>query len=195
METEKNGTLDSIALESTGLTFKDVAGREWDLKLNLGIAKRLKDDKVIDLTRVLEKEMRRFKELMSDPFDLAGVVWEIVKPQVAAKELDFEQWITSLNGDALDAMIDAFSRAVADFSPALRPLILKGMEKGKTVKAATLKEVTGVMESADPQKIANLAGAQTQKALDNLMATLGGDSPGSSAATSTSPSATTTPSP
>jgi hypothetical protein len=177
-------------------TFKDSTGKEWDLKIQLGIVNRLRDAGVIDLMKVTANKMERFKKLMSDPCDLAGVVWALLQPQAAAANVDFETFMGALDGDSIDAMMEAFSRSLADFFPALRNLILKGLEKGKQTNKLANEGAMAALEKIDPAKLVAATLAKAQEEIDQMMASPGIASPGSAAQDSdTTPNLTPSPSP
>jgi len=163
------------------LSFKDSAGHEWNLKIHLGIVNRLRAEKVIDLLKVTENKMARFKQLMSDPADLVGVVWEILKPQAEASGITFDAFCAALDGDAIDAMMETFSRSLADFIPALRSLILKGMEKGKETKRLATQRAIEAVDKIDPAKLVEADLKQAEAEIAAMLAGPGTESPGSAA--------------
>lgn len=161
------------------LTFKDCQGRDWNLKINLGTVNRLRDANVIDLMRLTENNMERYRKLMTDPCDLVGVVWEILKP--AAGDVTLQEFMESLDGDAIDDMMACFSRALADFFPALRSLILKGMEKGTQLRKVASDNATAMIDRIDPTTALNAEIEKTEKEIAKMIGSAGTSSPGNAA--------------
>lgn len=129
-------------------SFKDTAGRNWQVAINVGSIKRVRDQAEIDLTTVLDPKANLLERLSNDPVLLVDVLWILVAPQAEKLGVSDEQFGEGLGGDALEAATTAFLEALADFFPSgrrrvLRDLIAKMGDLQQKASAAASQRLTG----------------------------------------------------
>jgi hypothetical protein len=149
-------------------SFKDCTGREWNLRITLGIANRLREAKIVDLLSIFQKGMQEWEAWLRDPLAVGKAVVCICEKQGEAANLTPDDLFENLDGPAIDAMIKALQVSVAEFYPNLRRLILAGMEKGQALQAETEAKALDALAKWDPAKIADAAGERVTQELDNL---------------------------
>lgn len=164
-------------------TFKDTAGREWPLAINVTAIKRVRDLLEVDLLELVEDNGKLIGRLMTDPVLLVDVVYVVCKPHADAAGVTDEQFGEAMAGDAIAAATDALVAEITGFfrDPRHRARIQKAMEKLKTFEARANDVLDRRMDSGELDEM-----------LDALLAKLGtssGDVPASSESTlETSPS-------
>lgn len=140
--------------------FKDAKGREWQLSLSYGDAKRVKKLLGLNLFTLVDKspteakeEVERgemgwesmpvFMQLQLDPILLGDVIYAIVKPQLDAKSISDDEFSDSIGPKEFKAIKDIFWRLYHDFF----------LEAGETAKAkmikGSLKLTQGMEDQAD----------------------------------------------
>jgi hypothetical protein len=112
-------------------TFKDVAGREWQIEVNAWSVGRVRKLANVDLANagVLMSQV-------ADPVTFVNVLWVLVERQATAADVTDEDFGRAMNGAELNAAADALVEAVADFLPletgaGLRKLWAKGGEAAR----------------------------------------------------------------
>jgi hypothetical protein len=97
-------------------SFKDNAGREWRLSLNVSAARRVRDELSFDLLDVAES----VKRLASDPILLCDVIFVLCRDQAAERGVVDEDFGRAMAGDAIEAATDALIAEYVDFCPSPR---------------------------------------------------------------------------
>jgi hypothetical protein len=160
-----------------GLFFKDSGGREWNCKITVGTAKRVKEATGCDLGNMLADKMAPMREIAEDCTKLLGVIWEIIKPQAVKAGVSFDDFADAIDGDILEAVGDTFVDAIADFSAApLRAKILAVKQKGKELVKAESDQFSEALAKLDPEEIRRRREVNATKAVDRLMDHLSGGS-------------------
>lgn len=155
-----------------GLKFQDKLGREWDCTIDVPTIERLIDNKTCDLYGALDNEMKLYKSIMKDPRQLMGTVWAIIEPQAAAMSppVTILDWRLAIDGDTIEAMGEAFTLALANFSPALKKsLILKGWEKGKKLEALSTNKGHAMLDKVDPEDLANKKAVNVESRMNKAL--------------------------
>ena len=98
-------------------TFQDCEGREWKLSVNLGSARRVKEQYGIDLLGFDERLIGR---LSSEMVLMADVVFLLIEQQAKGRDIDREAFFDALDGTALESAKDALIDATVDYLPAGR---------------------------------------------------------------------------
>lgn len=166
-------------------TFKDTAGREWEIAINVTTVKRVKALLEVDLLESFGTELAR--QLSTDPILLADLLFCLVKPQADALNITDEQFGEGLAGDAIQDATDAFLEELINFSPSPRRGPLKKFRKKmEQLEKVTIRESEKLVTSdkLDRMVLESLKKAETE--LDDALAKLGNtstDLPGSSAST------------
>lgn len=98
-------------------TFKDAAGREWQIKLDAPTIEEVRAEVEVDLA---DPTLKQFEQLGEDPVALVNTLWVICRPQ-AAQQVDggvnARQFGEALVGDAIDEATEALLNAITDFTP------------------------------------------------------------------------------
>jgi hypothetical protein len=149
--------------------FNDSEGREWSIAVNIGSAKRLKDQLQIDLL-----DPASLQRLSDSPYDVANALFVLCEAQAKATTTSEEQFGAALSGDAIEEATDALMLEIVDFFPkrqrdALKTLLAK-MDTAKQGAATLAQEKVNspAMDQAI-QRAMTQAGTQ----IDQLLAKVG----------------------
>jgi len=146
--------------------FKDTAGREWQVAINVAAVKRVRSLIDVDLMGILDGTL--LEKLISDPVLLCDVVYCLVKPEADAKSVSDEDFGKAMGGDALEHATQALLEELADFFPQQkRALLHKALVKLKALEEKAL--------AAAERK---LAGPEIENALAAMFETGGSSSGG-----------------
>lgn len=138
-------------------SFTDAAGREWDLTINLGVAKRIDASDFTNLTTeqlcFVTPNKRTFGMLLRSDALLFAVIWVVIQKQLAKKakagefpidpntnydeaELEF---VESIEGETKTLAREAFWRSLGNFFPEHQTVLSTLMQQYKkaTEKLAT----------------------------------------------------------
>lgn len=157
--------------------FKDSEGREWSIAVNIGAAKRLKDQTQIDLL-----DPASLQRLSDSPYDVANAIYVLCEAQAKATAISEEQFGAGLSGDAIEEATDALMLEIVDFFPkrqreALNTLLAKlGAAKLGAAMLAQEKVSSPAMDEAI-QRVMKQSGEQ----IDQLLAKVGESSGAASA--------------
>ena len=161
-------------------TFKDNTGREWQIALSIGSAKRIKDALGIDLL-----DPSGVQRLADSPYDVANTLFVLCQEQATAAGISDEQFGGKLSGDSIDDATDALMLEIVDFFPkrqreALRTLLAKlGTAKDAAANLATTKVNSPQMDQAIQRAM-----QKAEADIDKMLAKVGessGDVPASPA--------------
>ena len=137
--------------------FKDSAGREWVLTINVPVMKRVQDRTGYHLGKLFNDDCKILQEITSDAIIFSGVLYAMVAPQAAG--LGEDDFLEALDADAIAAAGDALLEAVQDFFPSrTRPLIAALRNKGQQVLSLTnqgMAEAVEKINEMNPAKILN----------------------------------------
>ena len=146
--------------------FKDVNGKEWDLKITLGGARRALDNFGIDLLNPASKtkdgEILSSK-LMSDDLFLYSVVLCLIKPQLEKAGLDAnDESIDELfDAESLRGMDSAFWSAYKNFFTARgKAWAAKAIEADIKAREEALTKALEELEASDGGKFSEPSDAQ-----------------------------------
>lgn len=127
-------------------TFKDRAGREWVVEINVGTVKRVRSLLAVNLLDAVGGQL--LETLAGDPEQLCNVIYAILKPQADAKGVTDQQFGESMAGDAIAAATDALLEELADFFPQpRRGLLQNAIQKMKTLDALAVTEAGKLLAS------------------------------------------------
>jgi len=117
--------------------FQDESGREWNVVLTTGIAKRIRDTLGFDIFGVFgdEEQARDFQRIYQDPVLLTGVIAAICDKQRIAAGISEEDFDARIRGDAIDGAVKALIEEIPNFgrSPSQREAVRKVMGAYNTV--------------------------------------------------------------
>jgi len=118
-------------------TFKDNAGREWQLAINAASLRRVRDLLDVDLLDVADGPL--LERLSSDPILLVDVLYVLCQPQCEAQNVTDVQFGEAMAGDAIEQATDALLEEMIGFFPGRRRAILqKLMTKLKQAEASAM---------------------------------------------------------
>ena len=158
-------------------TFKDNAGRQWSVEINVAALKRVRGLTGTDLMQVIEGTL--IEKLIRDPVLLCDVVYAICKPEADTRTppVSDEEFGKAMAGDAIEAATTAVLEELVSFCPSPRDRANLGR---------VLQATTKVMERARDLVQKKLDSGELDRLADRLLATAGGSSgsaPESSAST------------
>ena len=96
-------------------TFTDSASRRWEIILNVGSIRRVKDVSSINLVGVVEEGL--LERLYRDPLMLCDILWWLCERDAIKQSITREAFEGSLWGDVLDNARKALLEELADFFP------------------------------------------------------------------------------
>lgn len=150
-----NAPHDEPPLDATA-EFADLAGRTWRFKITVGLARRLKSERGLDIFAALSGKM--FQELAAEPLALCDLIWWLIADQAAAAAVDEAAFWEQVDDSVLDAALFALFEAIVRF---FRP-----------DKQAPLRAVLAKLRAADKKQVAALAALAGSPALDAKIETL-----------------------
>lgn len=128
--------------------WRDRLGRVWSCELNFAECLRIKGERSqVDLVDgKLDELLPRLYESVTA---LVNVLWDVVKPQAAAREISELDFARGLDGDVLERALDALLAGVANFSPPQRRGVLRKLW-------AKAQEVLGRQEQLVDRELAKI---------------------------------------
>jgi len=131
--------------------FKDKAGREWRLALNVATVRSLRHELGVDL---LSDDQGAIRDLAGDPIALCEALWALIAGQAeeaGVSQLDFWE---AMSDDSIDQATTAFLEALVDFFPTTRQAaprrVLQAIKKANATIASHLSEIceSGKLDTA-----------------------------------------------
>lgn len=145
------------------MTFKDSAGREYDLKISLAAAMKLEADFGINLRDHFSGQL--YEQITDSTAKLLNVVAVLAAKSFELHGLTVQQFADALDGDAVAAMQAALQAAIVDFSPPVaRPAMLKIREKLDRVASLTGQRLISNAEELTDEKVIQMLDAEIAKA-------------------------------
>ena len=151
-------------------TFKDNAGRDWTIAVNVASIKRLRDTLEVDLMGVIEGDL--LQRLYADPVLLVDVVYVLCKPQADKAQVTDVQFGEAMGGDAIELATAALVDEIIDFFPNRRD-----RERARKV----LAKFTTAMERAQDALDLRVDSPRLQRELDSIVESVGEPAGGSPA--------------
>ncbi len=138
-------------------TFTDNAGRTWAVQVNVAAIKRVRGLLGVDLYKLVDDGFQALAKLVSDPVQLADVLYCLVKDEADAKQVTDEEFGRALAGDAITLAADSFVEELIDFFPDARARagLRKVIDAGKKVRERLLTHAETLLERVDPEVEAN----------------------------------------
>jgi len=148
-------------------SFKDNAGRQWSVEINVATLKRVRGLTGTDLMQVIEGTL--IERLIRDPVLLCDVVYAICKPEAdtRAPPVSDEEFGRAMAGDAIEAATTAVLEELVGFCPSPRDRANLGR---------VLQAMTKVMERARDLVEKKLDGGELDRLTDRLLETAGASS-------------------
>ncbi|MFQ3588526.1 MAG: hypothetical protein SNJ74_11425 [Fimbriimonadaceae bacterium] len=133
-------------------SFRDNAGRAWTVAINVAAVKRVRGLVGIDLYKLIDEGFKPLGALVSDPVQLADVLYCLCKDEADAKQVTDEDFGRALAGDAITLAADAFVEELIDFFPdaRARASLTKVLSAGRKVRDKLLDHAEVVIDRLDP---------------------------------------------
>ena len=114
-------------------TFKDNLGRNWQISVTVGSAKRVRDLAGSDILQLKAETLKRLGE---DPYFLADVFYALVKPEADAAKVSPENFAEGLAGDAVEEATEILLDELMLFFPsAQRKILQDAVARAREAKA------------------------------------------------------------
>jgi hypothetical protein len=140
--------------------FVDNVGNRWPLRITPPVARRIRDTLGLDLLAVTETPERNpFVRLSNDQYLLADVLWALVQPLAAERQIDREQF-EEATWPQIDSVVETLLAAVVASFPEKKRA---GLRKLIDAQNAALDRV---MEKMTPE-IDRLIDAAVDEAIEN----------------------------
>jgi hypothetical protein len=138
-------------------SFKDNAGRTWTITINVAAVKRVRGLLGVDLYKLVDDGFKPLAALISDPVQLADVLYCLCKVEADAKQITDEDFGRALGGDAITLAAEAFVEELIDFFPdaRARASLRKVVTAGRRVRDRLLDHAETLIEKIDPEREAN----------------------------------------
>lgn len=134
-------------------TFTDNAGRTWQLALNIGTVRQVKNLLGVNLAEIHAGEPPLLTRLATDVVLLADVIFALVKSQADAQGVTDLDFAAAMGGDAITAAHDALMGELADFFRSLRRSdLVRAIEKQATLVKAAVAAGEARIEKVDVEK-------------------------------------------
>ncbi len=134
-------------------SFVDNANRTWEITINVAAVKRIRGLLGVDLYSLVDDGFKSLSQLVSDPVNLADVLYCLCKDQAAKIGVSDEDFGRALAGDVIAQAADAFVEELIDFFPdaRVRAGLKKAIEAGKSVRDKVLTHAETLLDSINPQ--------------------------------------------
>jgi hypothetical protein len=138
-------------------SFKDNAGRTWTITINVAAVKRVRGLVNVDLYKLVDDGFKPLAALISDPVQLADVLYCLCKEEADGKQITDEDFGRALGGDAITLAAEAFVEELIDFFPdaRARASLRKVVSAGRKVRDRLLDHAETLIEKIDPEREAN----------------------------------------
>ncbi len=146
-------------------SFKDNAGRQWSVEINVAALKRVRGLTGTDLMQVIEGTL--IEKLIRDPVLLCDVVYALCKPEADTRSVSDEEFGKGMAGDAIEAATTAVLEELVGFCPSPRDRANLGR---------VLQATTKVMERARDLVEKKLDSGELDRLADQLLETAGASS-------------------
>ena len=105
--------------------FRDNAGREWTLAINVGVIQRVRDRLGVDLLEAAEADL--LARFARDAVLLVNALRCLVEPEARQRGVSDEEFGAAMTGGAIDEATDTLVAGLLDFFP--RPQRAKALGK------------------------------------------------------------------
>lgn len=135
-------------------TFRDNAGRTWTVAINVTAIKRVRGMLGIDLFTLIDDGFKPLNKLLSDPVQLADVLYCLCKDEADARQITDEEFGRGLAGDAILMAAEAFMAELADFFPEarMRACLRNVLNAGRIAKDKLIDYLEKLIEQIDPER-------------------------------------------
>lgn len=138
-------------------SFKDGAGRTWDVEIDAWLIKQVAARTGVQLARLLDDNWALWGELVKDPVKFVDVLFVLVGDRAEKLGVSEEQFFRGLSGDPLEAAYEAFRGAFADFSPRhLRAILNAASDKAKVATERATEKALRTLERETQKSLAKI---------------------------------------
>jgi len=143
-------------------TFKDASGNVWDVSINVGSIKFIKEALGIDLLDIISGEDKKLVHtLITDPLLLVDMLYCICKRQADALNVSDTDFGQMFDGDMIETATDAFiEELIAFFPKARRGALTKAIAKVKEVEALGMQEIEKKLDTIHAKDLLDRALAE-----------------------------------
>lgn len=143
-------------------TFRDTAGREWTITIDVNAIKRvmkssfdyLGEPLKVNLLGLVEPDSDLLKKVVEYPPLVCDIAYALCKPQCDEKNVSDEDFGRAMGGDVLEKVLDCILEETVDFFPQGRRTVLRKVlsksqtfaEKAKMLTAARVE--SGELDAA-----------------------------------------------
>ena len=132
--------------------FNDASGRAWFPRLDFGRLRRIRDATGIDLGNT-EQIGRAWATLLGDDLQALDVVWLVI--EAGANGLAKDDWLSAMDGDRLEAALEALRVALVNFTrPQRRGMIEEAMAKVNQAYKLAIRQASSRMGELTDEAIA-----------------------------------------
>ena len=117
--------------------FKDAEGREWHLRLNHSLLRRIRDAGGYDL-HSMDGQSTALQKMADDPLDFIATLYQIVEDQAERRSVTVEAFGEGFTDETVELAAKALVEAIANFTRPLRRELVR----------TALTMPTGAMEAA-----------------------------------------------
>ena len=157
-------------------TFRDNAGREWSLAINIPVMKRVREKTGKHLGNVLKDDCALLMEIVEDVILFADVLRAMLWDQLRKQAVSDDEFDDALIGDASEDAVKAFWDAIVDFSPSRTRETLRSL-------ASKSEQVRELAVSRAGPRLAKFMSLEPQVILDAISSKSAIVLPGSSEST------------
>jgi hypothetical protein len=116
-------------------TFRDTAGREWAITVDVNAIKRVMKAPIehmgeplkVNLLALVEPESDLLKKLIEFPPLVCDIAYAMLKPQCDERQVSDEDFGRAMGGDVLEKVLDLILEETVDFFPQGRRKVLQRM--------------------------------------------------------------------
>jgi hypothetical protein len=152
--------------------FTDANKLDWSLDLTVASIKRVQSMTGVNLLEAREGSI--LVDIADDPIKMADILYAIVQPQAASRNVSDEAFGASLNGDTLRTAIEAFVDELIDFFRRFRPEVGRVLEtlwaKIQTISGEMQTLAIRKMESPELDAATRRALQKVEQAIDDRIA-------------------------
>lgn len=125
--------------------FTDTNGDDWLIRLDVATNKRVRDELGVDL---LKFDDTLYGRLLTEPEILVDVLYVVLAPRIADRNLDAVGFAERLAGDVIEDAAVALLEAITDFFPRRRREVLKrALHKSQDFLARSIDHSEALLES------------------------------------------------
>lgn len=131
-------------------SFKDKEKRDWSIKIDYLIVEAIEEKigfNILQLTSPAEAAKLTGSKLLN-------VYWLLCEQQANDRKMSREDFVRSLDGDAVEAAGAATENALINFSQSrLQPTLKKLQAKNRELMAAAIQKANALIDALDPEKL------------------------------------------